>query len=191
MSKVSRQLPLNALRQHYLEILDNTEKEFDKSIQAAAENFRTNVMIPLCKKYNLSFTSGMGTFFFSDKNGNTFGDVVDLKKSKAKRAQELVPVLELLNHEVSHNQCFGYFVADINLDAEPKPTLKLYVWEGVLTDYTSGIAFALAESEEEARNLLLTQLGWSMAQCKVNEPALLGPARCVESAEAFHLWGGG
>lgn len=29
--------------------------------------------------------------------------------------------------------------------------MKLYVWEGVLTDYTDGIMFALASSVEEAR----------------------------------------
>jgi hypothetical protein len=34
--------------------------------------------------------------------------------------------------------------------------LKLYVWrgDGVLQDYTSGIAFALADSAEQARTLL-------------------------------------
>jgi len=33
--------------------------------------------------------------------------------------------------------------------------LKLFVWEDVLTDYTPGIAFALAETEQEAREILL------------------------------------
>jgi hypothetical protein len=33
--------------------------------------------------------------------------------------------------------------------------LKLYVWHGVLADYTSGVMFALARSPEEARDLLL------------------------------------
>ncbi len=36
-----------------------------------------------------------------------------------------------------------------------KRRLKLYVWENVLTDYYPGIMFALAESEEKARELLL------------------------------------
>ena len=36
-----------------------------------------------------------------------------------------------------------------------KNEMKLFVWEGVLTDYTSGIAFALAESVDEARKLIL------------------------------------
>jgi len=35
-----------------------------------------------------------------------------------------------------------------------KRNLKLYVWEGVLADYTSGIMFALATSADEARNIV-------------------------------------
>ncbi len=33
--------------------------------------------------------------------------------------------------------------------------LKLYVWDGVLTDWTSGVAYALARSPEEAKELLI------------------------------------
>jgi hypothetical protein len=33
-------------------------------------------------------------------------------------------------------------------------SLKLYVWRGVLRDYTSGMIFALAESIEQARQLI-------------------------------------
>lgn len=42
--------------------------------------------------------------------------------------------------------------------------LKLYVWEGVLTDYTSGIAFALAYSAKEARQLIIAQHGYATGQ---------------------------
>ena len=33
--------------------------------------------------------------------------------------------------------------------------LKLFVWEGVLSDYTDGIMFALAHTEEEAREMIV------------------------------------
>ncbi len=33
--------------------------------------------------------------------------------------------------------------------------LRLYVWNGVLTDWTSGVAYALAQSPEEAKELLI------------------------------------
>lgn len=36
-----------------------------------------------------------------------------------------------------------------------KHKLKLYVWEDVLCDYTSGVMFALAESVEDARQQIL------------------------------------
>jgi hypothetical protein len=35
--------------------------------------------------------------------------------------------------------------------------LKLYVWDGVLTDYSSGIVFALAESPKAAIKMLLAK----------------------------------
>lgn len=37
--------------------------------------------------------------------------------------------------------------------------LSLYVWEGVLCDYTCGIAFALAHNVREARKMILKQIG--------------------------------
>ena len=40
--------------------------------------------------------------------------------------------------------------------------LKLFVWEGVLQDWTSGIAFAMAYTEEEARRLVREKLGYDI-----------------------------
>lgn len=40
--------------------------------------------------------------------------------------------------------------------------LKLYVWEGVFTDYTSGMAVALAYDVRQARRLVTETMGsWS------------------------------
>ena len=36
--------------------------------------------------------------------------------------------------------------------------LKLYVWKNVLEDYTAGIGFAMARSEESARKLVVASL---------------------------------
>lgn len=35
--------------------------------------------------------------------------------------------------------------------------MKLYIWEGVLADYTGGIAFAMAKNVAHARRLLLAR----------------------------------
>lgn len=41
-----------------------------------------------------------------------------------------------------------------------KPSLKLYVWEGVFADYSTGIAFALAESNTQAQELIMQDRTW-------------------------------
>jgi hypothetical protein len=63
--------------------------------------------------------------------------------------------------------------------------LKLFVWEGVLRDYTSGVIFALAKDEDEARCIVMEthgELAWRETASK--------PKVC-DSPVAFALWGGG
>ena len=62
--------------------------------------------------------------------------------------------------------------------------LKLYVWEGVLTDYTDGIMFALAGSVGEARELILK------ADKCVRESELKQEPQVFDSPIGFALWGG-
>lgn len=38
----------------------------------------------------------------------------------------------------------------VNEEATPTGPFKLYVWEDVFTDYTSGLAFGIGRSKEEA-----------------------------------------
>lgn len=42
-----------------------------------------------------------------------------------------------------------------NISVMVENSLKLYVWYHVLNDYTSGLAFAMAYSVEEARTVIL------------------------------------
>jgi len=66
--------------------------------------------------------------------------------------------------------------------------LKLYVWEDVLKDHTSGIIFALAHDVEEARRLACAIEDWEkgiIASETATEPLV------VTSPRAFRLWGGG
>jgi hypothetical protein len=37
-------------------------------------------------------------------------------------------------------------------------TLKLYVWTGFSPDYTSGLAFAIARNEEDAREQIIKEM---------------------------------
>lgn len=87
-------------------------------------------------------------------------------------------------------------------------SLKLYVWENVLTDYTSGIMFALATSVEEARELICP--GWQATEDALRDPTfrgdrsrplgqyigrehedLRGEPKVFDSPVGFVVWGGG
>ena len=65
-------------------------------------------------------------------------------------------------------------------------TLKLYVWEDVLCDYTSGIAFALAENKKMALALLARRLSdVSMEEIRAKKPKIRR-TKC-----AYFTYGGG
>ena len=68
-----------------------------------------------------------------------------------------------------------------------KKKLKLFVWQNVLRDYTSGIAFALAETEQEAREMLLLK-----NSCLSVDVVFNGDKPLVYEDKMCHtLWGGG
>jgi len=41
-----------------------------------------------------------------------------------------------------------------------KKSLKLYIWTGFAPDWSDGLAFAIASSEEEAKELVLKEIGY-------------------------------
>ena len=70
--------------------------------------------------------------------------------------------------------------------------LKLFIWKDVLTDYTSGIAFALAENVEEARKIIFAKfeeeeqyLSDTLKADLSDEPEI------VDTKDGFYVWGGG
>ena len=70
-----------------------------------------------------------------------------------------------------------------------KKTLKLYVWEGVLTDYSDGIVFALAENVNEARKMAYKQEPTMKLNELDNAPDVYSPLRKQKMCIVEH--GGG
>jgi len=66
--------------------------------------------------------------------------------------------------------------------------LKLFVWEGVLTDYTDGVMFALAHNIEEAKDLIRQKAG--EYELKDIEYDLKNKPLIVKKPEGFYLFGG-
>jgi hypothetical protein len=75
--------------------------------------------------------------------------------------------------------------------------MKLFVWEDVLQDYTSGIVVAFAETEDEAWKLIAKNGRFSASEEPVTDEEVnewvkrIGKPRLVEKPEAFIVWGGG
>lgn len=67
--------------------------------------------------------------------------------------------------------------------------LKLFVWKDVLCDWTCGVVFALAKSEEQARQLILED-GEDWEQ-NVLKSSISGSPEVYDSPKGFHIWGGG
>lgn len=65
-------------------------------------------------------------------------------------------------------------------------TLKLFVWENVLVDYTPGVMFAYAYDVEHARQLLIQK----DHVVEVLSDLAQQPKEITEP-EGFTLWGGG
>ena len=70
-----------------------------------------------------------------------------------------------------------------------KQPLKLYVWSDVLSDYSGGIAFALATDVREAKRLLIKA---GVPENRWKGTKLDGTqARVCKTKNAFYCWGGG
>lgn len=65
--------------------------------------------------------------------------------------------------------------------------MRLFVWEDCLTDYTSGIMFAVAETVEQARAKLLEKCSYIPAGELNCEPDVYDMSESV----GFVVWGGG
>ena len=63
--------------------------------------------------------------------------------------------------------------------------LKLFVWEDVMKDYTSGIMFALAKNVEDARKQILKECDYIPKEDLMKEPIV------ITKAQGFAVWGGG
>jgi len=67
--------------------------------------------------------------------------------------------------------------------------LKLFVWDGVLEDWTTGMAFALAENATEAKKMLIEK---GMPECHWDGIKLDGIKPSIRTSRcAFYSYGGG
>ena len=91
--------------------------EAEAKLVTLGAKVREEVIIPICRKRNLSFLQGMGTFFFSKEGPAKRGDLLfdtigDEDDAQRLGYRQLIPILKLLNETVYDNQVLGYYVGD-------------------------------------------------------------------------------
>ena len=136
--------PLSPYAQ-YVEKTESLEKKFWEDISTLGENIRQEVIIPACQKHGVTFTSGMGRFFFTYVNTRLnrsidFSDAIDFDRLSTiisthkllSLQEDLVPILKMLNTEITRSQFLGYFVDDVKKEDYCKPTVAPCGHEGCL-----------------------------------------------------------
>ena len=68
--------------------------------------------------------------------------------------------------------------------------MKMFVWRNVLTDYTNGIAIAMARTEKEARKVILRDAP-DFAQEELTRDIAGPPDHIYDKPHGVHCWGGG
>lgn len=98
--------------QKYLTKWDRIYDRYCADVAELGEQVRTEVIIPLCRTYQLTFTSGMGSFFFTDSDNY---DYIDTRSPDfpPERKKVFAPVFTLLNQELTRNDYLGFYVADV------------------------------------------------------------------------------
>jgi hypothetical protein len=104
----------------YTRQLEMVLSNFDRDLDTLAETIRTDILIPFCRKYGATYTSGNGTFFIT-RGKHTYGAVDATlpedhyfdNRLQGEFADDMRDIMALLNEDISHNDCLGYRVGDV------------------------------------------------------------------------------
>jgi len=102
--------------------IEKSQQSFNTKIQLIANQFRREIIIPVCKKHNLCFYSGIGGNIF-DKDGETLSPSHS-KHSKLMR-YELIGIFKALDLLVFNNIRLGSYVSDYTPPKKKRKFKKL------------------------------------------------------------------
>ncbi len=95
--------------------LDAILREREIDLDTLGEKIRREVITPFCRKYELTFTSGMGTFFFTSvKDDASYNDPISPDWPTGKQGAEMRVIFSLLNQEIGRSEYLGFYVGDVS-----------------------------------------------------------------------------
>jgi len=97
----------------FTERFEKLQEEHRKALDDLGEDVRQRVVAPACRKHGLTFTSGMGDFFFTVRENGEDVYIHDCEGARDAGFDDLCPIFDLLNQEVSRGDHLGYYVGDV------------------------------------------------------------------------------
>lgn len=96
----------------YLRRVDSMRQEIDRKALALGADVHRDLVVPACRKHNMSFVQALGDFWF-EKNGKVkFRDRDD---TAAAGYPDIADILDVLAVEIYDNQVLGYYVPAVPL----------------------------------------------------------------------------
>ena len=97
--------------------LEACRRRFDADVARLAAEVRADLVVPACRKYGLSFTSGGAWgFWFTTKDGKHIESVEDAAEARI----PLRRVFAALDLEIDRDNFLGHYVESVNF-AEERP----------------------------------------------------------------------
>ncbi len=107
----------------YIKETEVIQQRYINDLNELGIKIRKEVVVPVCKKYGLTFLSGNGAFYFYKDHKGYKGDFYSYKPHRSETryeyewqlpknamGQELKPILDLLETELTRNDHLGYYV---------------------------------------------------------------------------------
>lgn len=103
---------------NYEKRIEEIQERYVLALGDLAEQIRVEVVEPVCKKHDLLFRAGNGTFIFFHRDEDLWGRETyqieeDLESMHASFRKDLIPVMQLLRTETTYNDCIGFHVGDV------------------------------------------------------------------------------
>lgn len=83
------------------------------ALEALAEEVREQYVVPACKKSGKHFLSGNGSFMFCGERQDRNDTIMDVDDAIIDRKRYLIPVIDILDIEVSHGDHLGFYVRNV------------------------------------------------------------------------------
>lgn len=98
------------VKQKYLAQIKNIKDYVNQETQKIADNIRTELIVPFCKKYNLEFINGLDFAFYDGKRLYYQFEIIMMPEHMREECNQ---IFDVLDSEDIYNQALGSLVKNV------------------------------------------------------------------------------